>query len=160
VEKFQYEEIHTYELATQEDIDSGKELWYTNNDPSDIKFISLTGSPIPGVQYYVRKVERNLVSVGFDVSSVTGILYYYPTTKNYAEASKDDKIKYYDTETYPLEKNPPYGSPITLYYQETDYVYKPATQEQIENSSSSGIVLFYDSNYVPISDIKNYVGSE
>lgn len=160
VEKFQYEEIHTYELATQEDISSGKELWYTNDDPNDIKFISLTGSPVPGVQYYVRKVERNLVSIGFDVDSETikGAVYYYPTTKNYEQATDEDREKYFDFVTYPYDDTKAsYGCPITLYYQETDYYYKPATQEQIENYESLGIVLFYDSNYIQISDIKNYV---
>lgn len=159
VEKFQYEEIHTYELATQDDISSGKELWYTNDDPDDIKFISLTGSPVPGVQYYVRKVERSLVSIGFDVDSETikGAVYYYPTTKNYEQATDEDREKYFDFVTYPYDDTKAsYGCPITLYYQETDYYYKPATQEQIENYESLGIVLFYDSNYRQVSDIKNY----
>lgn len=161
IEKFQYEEIHTYEPATREDINAGKELWYINNDPNnpnDLKFTSLTGTPQSGVQYYIRIVERNLVSIGFTINSDTikGIIYYYPTIKNYEKASEEDISKYYNFDMYPREEKPPYGSPITLYYREPEDVYIPATQYQIENSISLGIILYYNSNYTLVSDIIKY----
>ena len=160
IEKFEYQSKVRYEIATDEQLALGKNLWY-KSDPESLEFTSLTGAIDPTVTYYVEISQRYLVSKGYviDSDSITGILYYYPTTKNYKKATNEDKIKYYDTVTYPLAKDPPYGSPITLYYQKTDYVYKPATKEQIENSSQTGVQLFFDLNYSQVSDISKYVDS-
>lgn len=157
IEKFQYEEVNTYLVATEEDKASNKELWIYNEE--SLKFTSLTGSPQAGVTYYIKKVDRNLVPIGYKVNSdeITGSLYYYPTTKNYEQATEEDRQIYFDFVTYPYdEKKSSYGSPITLYYLEKSTVHKPATQDQIDNRESNNIVLFYNSKYEHVSNITNY----
>jgi hypothetical protein len=70
------------------------------------------------------------VSIGWDIKSdeITGSIYYYPTTKNYEQATDEDREKYFDFVTYPYDDTKAsYGCPITLYYLEKSTVYKPAT---------------------------------
>lgn len=158
VEKFKYQEVHTYNEATEEDIQNKEKLYYRDGDN---KYVELTTSVEEGVTYYVLKVETTLVSIGNEVESgtVPGDIYYYPTGLTYEIATPEDKDKYFDFDTYPYESEKPFGSPITLFKKETEETYEEATRTEIENFQEYQIELFYKTDYNYISDIKSYDGT-
>lgn len=155
IEKFQEQEIITYQEATQQDIKEGKKLYYKVDANT---YASLTGDPQEGVTYYIAVVEEVMVSIGFVVSSnnASGTIYYFPEEKDYIPAKQDDIDKYYDFDTYPKESNPPYGSPITLYWKEPNWGYKELTiSEAIERVENGGEV-YYNTQYIVVDDIRDY----
>ena len=96
IEKFKYQEIHTYRPATNEDLESNVKLYYTND--GGLTYIQLTEAPQEGETYYVLKIEENLVSIGtvVDPNTVQGTIYYYPASKSYTIATEEEVNKYYD----------------------------------------------------------------
>lgn len=150
LEKFQYQEVHTYRAATQKDKESGKKLYYKEGD--DYK--SLVGVPDPNKPYYVLEIEYSLVSIGtvVDQNKVTGEIYYYPDTKTYEEASQEDKDKYYDESTYPD------APPFPLYRREDRWKYIAATEEQISSYLEYGTELYYSTDYILIPEIHLFGG--
>jgi hypothetical protein len=75
------------------------------------KYTEYLETPKPGGVYYISKVERNLVSVGFTPieDGFIGTMYYYPGDKNYEPATEEERSMFLDKDTYP-------ETPITLYY--------------------------------------------
>lgn len=158
IEKFQEQEITTYIEATMEDINSGEPLYYKVDENT---YATITGVPEEGKQYYIKKTEQALVSIGHVVSSETtsGIIYYYPEQKDYIEATRSELNKYWDFATYPREPNPPYGSPITLFWQEPNWSYKEITISEATEYLSQKNEIYYNSNYINIEYIRDYTQS-
>ena len=156
IEKFQYQKIHTYRTASQDDIDNGEELYYKGEDSQT--YIELTGPPLDGVDYYVLKIEENLVSIGFefDYDNIQGAIYYYPEEKVFEPATATSRAKYYDFNTYPYESEPPYGCPITLYKREAKEEYIAVTHEEAEKYLKEKQKLFYSTDYILIKEIDKY----
>ena len=159
IEKFQFQEIHTYRLATDKDKERGEKLYYKGEDGQT--YIQLTGTPEDDVTYYVLKIEENLVSIGFeiDLETIQGSIYYYPTKKNYQPATEEEIEKYYDFDTYKYESEAPYGCPITLYWQEENWVYVEATEQQISEYVKEESELYYSTDYILLPQIKMDQGS-
>ena len=158
IEKFQEQEITTYIEATMEDINSGEPLYYKVDENT---YATITGVPEEGKQYYIKKTEQALVSIGHVVSSETtsGTIYYYPEQKDYIEATRSELTKYWDFATYPREPNPPYGSPITLFWQEPNWSYKEITISEATEYLSQKNEIYYNSNYINIEYIRDYTQS-
>lgn len=156
IEKFQYQKIHTYRKATQDDIDGGKELYYKGEDGQT--YIELKGPPLDGVDYYVLEIEENLVSIGFEIDydTIQGEVYYYPAEKVFEPATAVSRAKYYDFNTYPYESEPPYGCPITLYRREEKWEYIAVTYEEAEEYLKENQKLFYSTDYILIKEIDKY----
>ena len=155
IEKFQKQEIHSYTVATNKDIEEGKKLYYSTDGGST--YIQLTGTPEEGVTYYTLKVEETLVSVGFeDATELTGTVYYFPSTKEYSPASEEEIKQYFDFETYPLKNEYPYGCPITLYHREEKWLYEPATEEDKLSFTTEGTELYYNTSYILVEQIQYY----
>ena len=155
IEKFQKQEIHSYTVATNKDIEEGKKLYYTTDGGST--YIQLTGTPEEGVTYYTLKVEETLVSVGFeDATELTGTVYYFPSTKEYSPASEKEIKQYFDFETYPFKNEYPYGCPITLYHREEKWLYEPATEEDKLSFTTEGTELYYNTSYILVEQIQYY----
>lgn len=156
IEKFQEQEVITYIEATVSDINSGKTLYYKVDDNT---YVSLIGAPVEGQQYYITKSEETFVSIGYVVSAeeVSGSVYYYPDNKDYVEAPLEDIKKYWDFEAYPYTSTPPYGSPVTLYWQEPNWVYKEITHADAQEFLNQGNKIYYNSNYINIEYIREFV---
>ena len=156
IEKFKYQEIHSYIEATNADLSSEEKLYYTEDGGQT--YLQLTEDPKEGVTYYVLVIENNLVSIGFTVApgTVPGDIYYYKDDPIYVEATKEEKDKYYDFETYPLTSNKPYGSPLTLYREIEEAIFVEATQAQIDNYKEWYITLYYKTDYKPITRMDLY----
>ena len=152
VEKFQYQETHTYKEATEADKASGEKLYYKDEDN---KYVQLTGSPDETTTYYILKIENNLVSIGFEVNKDTtqGTIYYYPGTKTYIQVTQDEIDTYYNFEQYPLTSEPPYGAPLTLYWQEPNHVYVEATEHEINTYLDGNTKLYYSTNYIQLNRV-------
>ena len=159
IEKFQFQEIHTYRLATDKDKERGEKLYYKGEDGQT--YIQLTGTPEDDVTYYVLEIEENLVSIGFeiDLETIQGSIYYYPTKKDYQPATEEEIEKYYDFDTYKYESEAPYGCPITLYWQEENWVYVEATEQQISEYVKEESELYYSTDYILLPQIKMDQGS-
>ena len=144
IEKFKKQEIHIYTEATNEDILTEEKLYYTEDGGKTYK--QLTEVPQDGVTYYVLEIETHLVSIGYVVSSdtVSGTIYYYPSTKVYELASDSDKEMYYNFDRYPTD------CPITLYHRESTPYYVEAGGYQKDNWEDLGIKLFYNTDYILI----------
>lgn len=157
IEKFQFQEIHTYKVATNDDIAEGLKLYYTEDGGTT--YIQLTGTPVEGVTYYVLKTEQSLVSIGYIINEeeiASGTIYYYPGSKEYAPATPEDIEKYFDFDTYPYKSEPPYGCPITLYSRESNWIYEEATEEQKNDFLIKGSELYYSTDYVLVEQIEYY----
>ena len=50
--------------------------------------------------------------------------------KDYIQATREELDKYWDFETYPYESGSPYGCPITLYWRQENWAYKPITTSE------------------------------
>lgn len=156
IEKFKYQEIHTYRPATNEDLESNVKLYYTND--GGLTYIQLTEAPQEGETYYVLKIEENLVSIGtvVDPNTVQGTIYYYPSSKSYVIATEEEVNKYYDFKQYPMTNTEPYGCPITLYWRQTEESYVEATRNELNNFYEYGITLYYSTQYTVINDLKSH----
>ena len=157
IEKYQYQEIISFREATDSEIETSVEKLYYK-DTTDGTYIQLIGTPDPNQTYYIRESEENLVPIGKEINKeeIKGAIYYYPSNKTYEVASEDDKNKYYDFNTYPLTDIDPYGSPVTLYWRQENWEYQLATQYQIDNYKSLGVILYYNTNYILVPEIHLY----
>ena len=156
IEKWIFQDIITYRLATNDDKENPSGLkFYTKDGDSYIEYKKTEFES--GVTYYVQETESTLVSVGteVDMDEYTDVLYYYPTTKYYAEASDDDLTIYWDFSTYPKTENAPYGCPITLYAREVTPEYIEATEDQKNNYKEYNLQLYYKSLFSPV-DLSKY----
>ena len=158
IEKFKQGEVEKYTLATQEDFDSNCRLFIKDGDVYQERFRPID----PNLTYYIRETEWNWVSLGTDIKQedYEGVVYYYPTTKEYKLASEDLVKEYFDFETYPMAPDAPYGSPITLYYREEEKSYRPATETEILQYIEEGHKLYYNQDYVPLSfnEVRDFRG--
>ena len=156
IEKFQNQEVHTFLPASEQDMLTAEKL-YIKEEGSN-KYTQLTGTPVEGTQYYILKIEQNMVSIGTKVEQDTtkGDIFYFPGSKTYMEATQDEKDQYYDFEKNPYEPEAPYGSPITLYWKEENWEYVEATENEIINREELGIELYYSTNYILLSEIEIY----
>ena len=154
VEKFQYQKVNTYKVASEEDKTSGVVLYTKDGDT----YTQWLGSPVSGTTYYILEVKETLVSIGFeiDVEEYQDTIYYFPTTKTYSLATEEDLEMYWDFTTYPKENEAPYGCPVVLFYITTESTYREATNSEIVNFESSGIELFYSPMYSLVSDLANF----
>lgn len=148
IEKYQYVEVHTYREATKSELEGGSVKLYEYDADSN-KYTSITGEPDSGVTYYVLEIEYNLVSIGKDLSNETyqGEIYYFPSNKEYVEATISDLTTYWDFTNYPLEEDAPYGCPITLYEMRPEETYRLATETEKFNWKELNLVLYYDTAY-------------
>lgn len=156
IEKWIYQNIITYRLATDED---------KNNKDNNLTFYTKDGDSYIqynknefefGVNYYIQEIKSTLVSVGTGdkTGQYSSSLYYYSTTKYYEEASQDDLNIYWDFDAYPKTETDPYGCPITLYIRNTQDKYTPATEEQKNNYKEYN--LYYKSSFAKITDLSMY----
>ena len=159
VEKFKNITVETYIEATDEDYESGKDLWKKEGEtysevatrPDD--FYTSDG------KYFTKEVKKVLVSVGFEVENANGTYYYYPKNKQvYVEATSSDLADYWNFDKYKLTENPPYGCPIVLYARNEETVYRRATADEMYNNKGLGVQLYYKAEYVNIfaSEVKNF----
>ena len=158
IEKFQEQEIVSYVEATTSDIASGETLYEKLDDKT---YASVVGIPKDGVQYYIRKSELALISIGYVVTSenTKGPIYYFPNKKDYIQATREELDKYWDFETYPYESGSPYGCPITLYWRQENWAYKPITASEAQEYVNQKNPIYYNTNYINIEHIEEYVQS-
>ena len=158
IEKFQEQEIVSYVEATTSDIASGETLYEKLDDKT---YASVVGIPKDGVQYYIRKSELALISIGYVVTSenTKGPIYYFPNKKDYIQATREELDKYWDFETYPYESGSPYGCPITLYWRQENWAYKPITVSEAQEYVNQKNPIYYNTNYINIEHIEEYVQS-
>ena len=158
IEKFQEQEIVSYVEATTSDIASGETLYEKLDDKT---YASVVGIPKDGVQYYIRKSELALISIGYVVTSenTKGTIYYFPNKKDYIQATREELDKYWDFVTYPYESGPPYGCPITLYWRQENWAYKPITASEAQEYVNQKNPIYYNTNYINIEHIEEYVQS-
>lgn len=145
IEKYQYVDIHTYRIATSEELaDSSLTLY--EYDETNNKYQSIAGTPESGKTYYILIKERALVSIGniVDANQYKGQIYYFSDTKEYYPATSSELETYWDFETYPNE------CPVTLYLKESKDTYRIATENEINNYLDLNITLYYDSDYMKI----------
>ena len=150
VEKFQESEVYTYNQATPEEIaDYGKYTLYSKDGDS---YTKLNGAPQPGVTYYTLTIDKPMISIGFSPSTeeYRGDIFYYPGTKTYVEATKEELDAYWDFDTYPLENSAPWGAPIMLYYKNPEDAYRLATEYEMVNFTKENITLYYKQDYILI----------
>ena len=154
IEKYQYVEIHIYKIATSEDLNNSEKLFEKNGDT----YTQITGFPESGKTYYVQETKETLKSIGFEINpkDFPGQIYFYPTTKNYVVASKEDKELYWDFNTYPMESTAPYGCPLTLYIMHIEDYYRIATDNEIINRDTLDIDLYYKTDYIKIENLHNF----
>ena len=150
VEKFQESEVYTYNKATPEEIaDYGKYTLYSKDGDS---YTKLNGAPQPGVTYYTLTIDKPMISIGFSPSTeeYRGDIFYYPGTKTYVEATKEELEAYWNFDTYPLEGEAPWGAPIMLYYKNPEDAYRLATEYEMINFTKENITLYYKQDYILI----------
>lgn len=151
VEKFQNIEVHTYRIATQEELVSETVLFEKDGD----KYTEITGSPESGKDYYVLEIVNTYVSIGFgeiNRDEYKGTIYYYPTTKDYRTATSEELKIYWNFEDSPFENKFPWGCSIVLYEREEIKTYRVATNEEILNYKELGIKLYYKTDYVALDE--------
>ena len=159
IEKFQYQQIYYFKKATSEDLTSGKTLYYREDKDGETSYSQLMGEQNKNVQYYVHESENILVSIGYEVTTVTSQnIYYYPGTKTYYAVSDDKKDAYYNFSSYPMDENSPsLGAPFNLYRKVESESFREATTEELQQYTDdpTSIVLYYIENYekVPKSSI-------
>lgn len=162
VEKYVKQETHTYKKATLQDIEDGKTVY---QETSDGNYDSIANPDKNNIsQYYTMEISYTYISVGYESISegqYSEDIYYYPSTKNYTEASEDVLNKYWDLETYPKQPTAPWGSTM-LYYKKSKPTYRVATSEELLNYSTSGITLYYQPVYKYLSpnEIVNFSDSQ
>ena len=162
VEKYVKQETHTYKKATLQDIEDGKTIY---QETSDGKYDSIANPDKNNIsQYYTMDVSYTYISVGYESiyeGQYSEEIYYYPSTKNYIEASEEVLNKYWDFDTYPKQPTVPWGSTM-LYYKKSKPTYRIATSEELLNYSTSGITLYYQPVYKYLSpnEIVNFSDSQ
>lgn len=149
IEKFQEQEITTYVKATDDDIAQGKTLYYKTDSNT---YVSLTGDPDDDTEYYIRVVEKGMVSIGFVISSenASGTIYYYPEEKDYVLASKKEIDNYYDFDMYPDD------CPYTLYWKEPHWKYIQITTTEAHQYLTNKSPIYYNTQYIYVDDIRDY----
>ena len=156
IEKFVSRQKHIYTKIDNNDPPVGVTLWVKSGDD----YLEHTLSTLdPNVDYYKSEPVQVLESIGFDVNPdnyKNRTLYYYASVKRYQVATQEDLAIYWDFETYPKQSEAPYGSPITLFYKHSDTSYTEATEEQLRNADSSGIQLYYKTDYIRVQNLVDF----
>ncbi len=164
IEKFIEENIIRFRPAVKEDLNKNYtfHIQTINHDTGKIEYIEYSGSGLPDIggstTYYVKEVESNLKSIGYDLGNdvYNQQIWYYPNTKTYELASQEDLNNYWDFSKYPMTNTEPYGSPVTLYLKQSEDTYRLATVNEISNRDTLLITLYYNTNYVYIPNLQNY----
>ena len=159
VEKFKNITVETYIEATDEDYESGKDLWKKEGETYSEVATKPDDFYISDGKYFTKEVKKVLVSVGVEVENTNETYYYYPKNKQvYVEATSSDLADYWNFDKYQLTENPPYGCPIVLYARNEEMVYRRATADEIYNSKGLGVQLYYKAEYVNIfaSEVENF----
>lgn len=150
IEKFQERIVYTYLEATESDeADYEKTPLYTKNGNS---YTQITGAPVAGITYYTLKIDKPMVSIGYEPSEeeYKGDIYYYPGTKAYVPALESELTAYWDFATYPMKNESPWGAPIVLYYRESVPTYRLATEAEMLNFVKDNLTLYYKEDYTLI----------
>lgn len=155
IEKWQYEPVERYVVATDEEVTKGIDLWIKKEDNT---YVGATGIIDSNTTYYIKKTEENFISIGTgNFESVTEPLYYYTESKSYSKATEEELSIYWDTTTYPItNKENLWGAPFILYYIDKKTEYIPITIEEASQQLQSNTTIYYSTKYVWISDLKNY----
>ena len=159
VEKFKNITVETYIEATDDDYESGKDLWKKEGETYSEVATRPDDFYISDGKYFTKEVKKVLVSVGFEVENANETFYYYPKNKQvYVEATSSDLADYWNFDKYQLTENPPYGCPIVLYARNSETVYRRATADEIYNNKGLGVQLYYKAEYVNIfaSEVENF----
>lgn len=155
IEKFHEKTITTYLQATQEDIDNGEQLYIKS--PEGNKYETIVGKPEAGKIYYIRIDEIAFVSIGKGVinsEDYTDQIYYYPSEKDYIEATEDDLEKYWDFNTYPMTNAAPWGCPEMLYDRSEKVGYRLATETEKLKYQEPDIELYYSPKYAYVDNME------
>ena len=150
IEKFQERIVYTYLEATESDkADYEKTPLYTKDGNS---YTQITGAPIDGITYYTLRIDKPMVSIGYepDEEEYKGDIYYYPGTKAYVPALESELTDYWDFDTYPMKDESPWGAPIVLYYRESVPTYRLATESEMLNFVKDNLTLYYKEDYTLI----------
>ena len=159
VEKFQSITVETFIKATDDDYESGKDLWKKEGETYSEVATKPDDFYISDGKYFTKEVKKVLVPVGFEVENANETYYYYPKNKQvYIEATSSDLADYWNFDKYELTENPPYGCPIVLYARNEEIVYRRATADEIYNNKGLGVQLYYKAEYVNIfaSEVENF----
>ena len=148
IEKYEIRKKYVWNVAPESEWDSGKQLYVEAGDGYE----TFGGIPVKGNTYYFLTIITTYKSIGFtDINrNDYDDIYYYPTNKDYLEASKEQLAEYWDVINYPLESTEPWGASVILYYRVIEPVYRPATESELLSYKELGLTLYYKPDYVYI----------
>lgn len=144
VEKWAEEIKVYYVLVKESEYEEATDIYVKQGDDS---YVSVPEKPeLYEPIYYFQKISRNMVSLGYTPSQeqITTTVFYYPTTKNYVEATQEDLDIYWNTTDYQ-------ESPFKLYYREIKEEYREATESELLNRKELNITIYYSPEYKLVS---------